>query len=638
MCPPPSAKNGMNAMPASVVGAVGAVGVEGGGVEVASAELDGAAHDGHRRRALDGGPAGAAWQMHRPEAQSGIGSVPPRSFALVIGLAVALAVTIADSATAAPFRPAPGTVVIRDSMSQSNVVTFLVPAGASIGQREVAAAAAAAGIPNDGIQERSSEQRGVREFRLRTSLSARTSFLSRRINGRVVRSLDIFHQGHVVLSLHPWARVTDGQVRPLGSDLLTHRYAVDGDAALAYRIPGSAMLRALLLLLVLALVPFACLRMYASRVSRQDIDATDKAHRLRASLLLIGLVLPLGLLGVLFLGGIFLLPNVLLGGLAPGLSRLPAVQVTANMLFLLAVFLVTLLPATHAVAPYYRKLRGIEATGKSRIGNLRLGLAFLLPMLLWMLLFALLPATGLTPPVRLALQALGWVVIIAAAPLLAVRLMPTRPLEEPLRHRLDALLTRAGVRIREIHVLDTRSQKVANALVMGPLPGLRYVLVTDYLLERLEQDELEAIVAHEIGHAKQHHLLIKLAAVLSLAVVLGVALAVGGHLLNGVSPGALLLAIPVLLLLGLVLIQGALGLVLERKADEYAARLVGADPTSRALEKLAEANLLRRRTGPFWNLLTHHPGIAQRVQRLQAEHGRMALGRTAPRGRGPYPG
>jgi STE24 endopeptidase len=555
------------------------------------------------------------------------------SFALV-GLAVTLAVTIADKATAAPYRPAPGTVVVRDSMSRSNVVTFLIPAGASIGRREIAAAAAAAGIPNDGIQERSSDQRGVREFRLRTSLSIRMSLLSRRLNGRVVRSLDIFHEGHVVLSLHPWARVADGQARPLASDPLARRYAVDGTTDLTYRIPASALLHALLLLLVLALVPFACLRTYASRVSRQDIDAADKAHRLRASLLVIGLVLPLGLLAVLVLGGFFLLPDVLLGGLAPGLSRLPAVQATAGMVFLLAVFLVTLLPAARAVAPYYRKLRGIEATRASRIGNLRVSLALLLPGLLSMLVLGL-RATGLTPAVLLALQALGLVVIIGAVPLLAVRLMPTRPLEEPLRRRLDALLTRAGVRIREIRMLDTREQKVANALVIGPVPSLRYVLVTDYLLERLNQDEVEAIVAHEMGHAKQHHLLIKLGAVLLLAAILGAALAVGGHLLQGVSRGALLLAIPVLLLLGLVLIQGGLGLVLERKADEYAARLVGVDPTIRALEKMAEANLLKRRTGLLWNLLTHHPGVAQRVERLQAEHGRMALSRTAPKGSGP---
>jgi Zn-dependent protease with chaperone function len=305
---------------------------------------------------------------------------------------------------------------------------------------------------------------------------------------------------------------------------------------------------------------------------------------------------------------------------------------------LLAVFLVTLLPAVGTVAPYYRKLRGIEATWASRIGNLRLSLALLLPMLLWVLLLNLLPATGLTPGVRLALQAVGWVVIIAAAPLLAVRLMPTRPLEEPLRRRLDALLARGRVRVREIRVLDTRSQKVANALVMGPLPGLRYVLVTDYLLERLEQEELEeleAIVAHEMGHAKQHHLLIKLGAVLSLAVILGAALAFGSHLLQGVSPGVVLLAIPVLMLLGLVLIQGGLGLVLERKADEYAARQVGVDPTIRALEKMAEANLLKRRTGPLWNLLTHHPGVAQRVERLQVEQRRMPLSHTVPKGSGP---
>jgi hypothetical protein len=385
--------------------------------------------------------------------------------------------------------------------------------------------------------------------------------------------------------------VVDGQVRPLGSDLLAHRYAVDGNADLAYRIPASAMLRALLLLLVLALVPFAFLRVYASRVSRQDIDATDKAHRLRASLLVIGLVLPLGLLAVLFLGGFLLLPDVLLGGLAPGLSRLPVVQAAASMLFLLAVFLMTLLPAVGTVAPYYRKLRGIEATRASRIGNLRLSLAFLLPMLLWVLLLNLLPATGLTP--RGPSGAPGaWMgrhhrrcaaacrpADADPAPGGAAAAPPGRP-----------ACARRGARPRD--------------------PRARHPIAEGGQCARHGPPPLPAVRA-------------------------GNRLSVGSHLLQGVSPGVVLLAIPVLLLLGLVLIQGGLGLVLERKADEYAARQVGVDPTIRALEKMAEANLLKRRTGPLWNLLTHHPGVAQRVERLQAEQRRMPLSHTAPKGSGP---
>lgn len=550
---------------------------------------------------------------------------PRAAFALIAALAVTLVVTAAGTASAADFQPEPGTVVIRDTLTRSDVVTFLVSDGAAIGEREVAAAATAAGIPNDGIEERASDQPGVRELRLRTTLSTRTGFLARRIDGQAVQDLDVFGRGRVVLSLHPWARVVDGRVRQLASDRLAQRYALDGDADVAYRIPAPAMLRALLLLLLLIAVPFVGLRVYASRVSRQDLDASDKAHRLRAGLLLPGLVLPLVLLATLYLGGLFQLPEALLGELAPGLARAPGAEATATMVFLFAIFLATVLPAARAVVPYYRELRGIEATPRSRAGSLRMALAFLLPILLWVVFFNLVSGSsesGLSQAVRLTLLALGWLALIVLMPSLAVRLMPTRPLEQPMRQRLNALLARAGVRVREIRVLDTREQKVANALVMGLLPRLRYVLVTDYLLEHLEQDEVEATVAHEIGHAKQHHLLIKLGATLLLIGLLGAAGGLAASLIRGA--GALVVGAPIVLLLGLVLIQGGLGLVLERKADDYAARLVGVRPTIRALERIAELNMLKRRTGAAWNLLTHHPGFAQRVERLKSEE-RMAL-------------
>jgi STE24 endopeptidase len=195
--------------------------------------------------------------------------------------------------------------------------------------------------------------------------------------------------------------------------------------------------------------------------------------------------------------------------------------------------------------------------------------------------------------------------------------MPTRPLEEPTRGRLEELLRHGGVRVRGIRVLDTRAQKVANALILGPLPRLRYIVVTDHLLQSLEPDEVDAIVAHELGHARQHHLPVKLGVLLAVAAALVGALILGGRLLASAGPVVLVLAGPLLLLMSVLLVQGGLGLLLERRADEYAARLVGADAVVHALDRLAETNMLKRRTGMLWNLATHHPGIEQRVERLR---------------------
>jgi Zn-dependent protease with chaperone function len=551
-----------------------------------------------------------------------------RSLALVALLVAGLLVAAATPAAAARFRPDPGTVVVRDAITPSNHVSFYVPAGAAVGPREVAAAAAAAGLPNEGVEERDARQPGVRELRLRTTVSARTSWLSRRIDGRALGRLDVGGQGRVVLQLHPWATVTQGEVRPLESDLFARRYELTGEADVAWRIPASALVRALLLLLALAVVPFVVLRAYAGRVVRRDLDDTEKAHRLRAALLVAGLLLPIVMLGALFLGGLVLLPELLLGGLAPGATGSEAANVTASAVFLIAVVVIVLVPAARAVAPAYRRLRGVTATRASRTGNLRLGLAMLLPALV-LVAVNLGAAFGLDPAVRLGLLGLSWVAIIVVGPLLAVRLMPSRPLEEPLRSRVGELLRRGGVRVREVRVLDTRGQKVANAVVMGPVPRLRYILLTDHLLQSMEQDEVEAVVAHEMGHAKQHHLLVKLGALVALTAAPVAALALGGRrLLAGADPLVVALAVPVLLVVAVLLVQGGLGLLLERKADEYAARLVGVDPTVRALEKLADSNMLKRRTGALWNLATNHPGIAQRVERLR---GRRDVAPDRPR-------
>ncbi len=67
-----------------------------------------------------------------------------------------------------------------------------------------------------------------------------------------------------------------------------------------------------------------------------------------------------------------------------------------------------------------------------------------------------------------------------------------------------------------------------------------------------------------------------------------------------------------------LLVHGGLGILLEHGADDYPAQAVGLDPMVRALEKLADLNLIKRRTGAVWNLLTKHSGIEQRADRLRA--------------------
>ena len=176
--------------------------------------------------------------------------------------------------------------------------------------------------------------------------------------------------------------------------------------------------------------------------------------------------------------------------------------------------------------------------------------------------------------------------------------------------------------MRDFRVLKGRGRKVANAAQMGMLPGLRYVLLTDYLIDHLDRDELDAVVAHELGHARQHHLLIKLAAVgLTWGVLEGIVVAIDaarhGHGLGGVAAAVLVAPLFVAIPVGMVLVQGLVGVRVETAADDVAAREVGAAQLASALEKVGRLNDTKRDTGRGWALLTQHPGLATRIEHLR---------------------
>ena len=92
------------------------------------------------------------------------------------------------------------------------------------------------------------------------------------------------------------------------------------------------------------------------------------------------------------------------------------------------------------------------------------------------------------------------------APELLRRILPTSPLREgPLRRRLESLCRRSGMRYRDILVWHTH-YNVGNAAVMGIVPRVRYVLLSDLLLERMDDEQIEAVFAHEIGHVVHRHM------------------------------------------------------------------------------------------------------------------------------------
>ena len=86
-------------------------------------------------------------------------------------------------------------------------------------------------------------------------------------------------------------------------------------------------------------------------------------------------------------------------------------------------------------------------------------------------------------------------------PILGLISMPAGPVRE----RLDAASRRLHFRCTDYLLWPTHGA-VANAMIVGILPKIRYVVFTDRLLEELPLDEVEAVFGHEVGHAKHGHI------------------------------------------------------------------------------------------------------------------------------------
>jgi len=84
--------------------------------------------------------------------------------------------------------------------------------------------------------------------------------------------------------------------------------------------------------------------------------------------------------------------------------------------------------------------------------------------------------------------------------------LKTEPLPpSALRNRLEALCRRSGLRYREILLWHT-DHAMGNAAVMGVLPRVRYILLSDLLVETMTDAQIEAVFAHEIGHVVHRHM------------------------------------------------------------------------------------------------------------------------------------
>jgi len=168
--------------------------------------------------------------------------------------------------------------------------------------------------------------------------------------------------------------------------------------------------------------------------------------------------------------------------------------------------------------------------------------------------------------------------VFVIAPLLARLMLSVRSLPDtPLRRELLNVCARHNVKVRDVLVWDTGGVMI-NAAVMGLLGRLRYILMTDALLDTMDRRQLVAVMAHEIGHVRKHHMpwmIVALIAILtaaSLAVWLPLA---GLHALGATEVATSMTAEGVATFLALAiafLVFGWVSRRFERQADTFAVR------------------------------------------------------------------
>lgn len=211
------------------------------------------------------------------------------------------------------------------------------------------------------------------------------------------------------------------------------------------------------------------------------------------------------------------------------------------------------------------------------------------------------------------------------------------PLEEgALKARLSILAQRLGLKIRDIRVMNAAERTAhVNAYVSG-FGTFQRIVLYDTLVKDFPVEEVEAVLAHEIGHWKKRHLtrwMFWNLAGLSVgfgALFLLAAATEGGRLFAGnASDRGFFLLAAVFVLPGLVFplrpLTGWISRTMERQADRFAAEALGGpEPLIAALERLGRAGKVPFDPPKPLRVYATHPSLGERIRALRA------LGDLAP--------
>ena len=204
--------------------------------------------------------------------------------------------------------------------------------------------------------------------------------------------------------------------------------------------------------------------------------------------------------------------------------------------------------------------------------------------------------------------------------------------DEALKSRIEALMKRCGFAAKGLFVMDgSRRSAHGNAYFTG-FGAAKRIVFFDTLLARLSGSEIEAVLAHELGHFKRRHVIKRMIVIFAVSLVM---LALLGWLMQcvwfyeglGVRPSLLggnsglalvlfFLALPVFLFF-VTPLSSLSSRKHEFEADAFAATQTDAQDLVNALVKLYEDNASTLTPDPLYTAFYYsHPPASQRIDRL----------------------
>jgi STE24 endopeptidase len=206
------------------------------------------------------------------------------------------------------------------------------------------------------------------------------------------------------------------------------------------------------------------------------------------------------------------------------------------------------------------------------------------------------------------------------------------PLEgEALTDRIRETMAKAGIQVSSVLKIDSSKRSHHTNAYFTGIGKVKRIVMYDTLLAKMDEGEIVAILAHEIGHWKKRHVLKRIVAIEILALA-GMYLAF--RLLQSDLPAALFglkeatfyaKAVILSFIAGIITfpftaLSNAVSRRHEQEADRFASELTG-DPESLAtsLMKLSRDNLSNLHPHPWYAAFNYsHPPVAERVKMLRS--------------------